>query len=51
MSLIEIIIAVQNYFLAIVGVDQIILIRKQNITIDNKFNDIEYIRQSTINGC
>ena len=45
------IIAFQNYFLVKLGVGQIILIRKQKITINNKLNDSEYLRQSAINGC
>ena len=50
MSLLEMIIAFQNYFLIKFEVGQIIFIRKQKI-INNKFNDIEYTRQSAINGC
>ena len=51
MSLIETIIAMQNYILVKFGIGQIIFIRKQNIKIDEKFNDNEYTRQSAINGC
>ncbi len=51
MSLIEMIIAFQNYLLAKFDIGQIIFIRKQKITLNEKFNDIEYTRQSAINGC
>jgi len=51
MSIIETIIAVQNYFLVKFGIGQIIFIRKQKINIDEKFGDNEYTRHAAINGC
>ena len=51
MSLIETIIAVQNYFLVKFGIGQIIFIKKHKIKIDYRNNDTEYTRQSAINGC
>ena len=51
MSLIETIISIQNYFLVKFGIGQIIFIRKQKKIMNEKFNDVEYTRQSAINGC
>ena len=51
MPLIETIISIQNYFLVKFGIGQIIFIRKQNKIMNEKYNDIEYTIQATLNGC
>ena len=51
MSLIETIISIQNYFLVKFGIGQIIFIRKQKQNMNEKYNNIGYTIQATINGC
>ena len=51
MYLINMIISFQNYFLVKFGIGQIIFIRNEKSITNDKFDSVEDIKDSTINGC